>query len=168
MHRIVVNLRIANVFNGFFETQKSTQNGEKNAKFCAWRTRGRRVYHVGINHDAALSRLSWLRRRMGGIPPPYPTCNKPPIHLLWVHSGKSQNEHMWAAAPPEPDTPPGAAKTAFTKGDGCAYTRTSISGDPIPVFPEPTGRSRMQAPEKPPPPSFRKKRPDRLKRTLHR
>ena len=62
MHRIVVNLRTANVFNGFFETQKSTQKGEKNAKFRACKTRLRRVYHVGINHDAALGRIYGMFR----------------------------------------------------------------------------------------------------------
>ena len=35
MHRIVVNLRTANVFNGIFETGKSTRNAEKKTQNSA-------------------------------------------------------------------------------------------------------------------------------------
>lgn len=66
MHRIVVNLRTANVFNRILETQKSTRKREKNAKICACKTRRPGVYHARINHDAALGRIYGMFRSVEG------------------------------------------------------------------------------------------------------
>jgi hypothetical protein len=54
MHRFAVNFEVANIFNRFFETQKSTRNGKNNAKIRALGTWRPRVYHRQINHDGAL------------------------------------------------------------------------------------------------------------------
>ena len=56
--RWMVNLRIANVFNGFFEMQKSTRNSKKNAKMRAVQTSDVRIYHVAINYIGALHEIT--------------------------------------------------------------------------------------------------------------
>jgi hypothetical protein len=53
----MVNIKSAYIFNGVFETQKSTRNGKNNAKIRALATWRPRVYHAGIYHDGALYRL---------------------------------------------------------------------------------------------------------------
>ena len=50
MHRIAVNSAGANIFNGFFETQKSAQNEEKIAENRVKTTCPSGVYHGCINH----------------------------------------------------------------------------------------------------------------------
>jgi len=51
--RWMVNLRIVNVFDRFFEMQKSTRNSKKNAKMRAVQTSDVRIYHVAINYTGA-------------------------------------------------------------------------------------------------------------------
>jgi hypothetical protein len=57
MHRIAVNSAGANIFNGFFETQKSTRNRELNAEMRAVGACPLAVYHAGINHTRLHYRL---------------------------------------------------------------------------------------------------------------
>jgi hypothetical protein len=54
MRRSKVNIKIARIFNGIFETQKSTRSGQKTAKSRAKSTWAPRVYHAGIYHDGVL------------------------------------------------------------------------------------------------------------------
>ena len=66
MHRIVVNLRTANIFKRIFETHNSTQNEEKNAENRAWETRLPGVYHACVNYDAAPGRIYGMFRSVQG------------------------------------------------------------------------------------------------------
>jgi hypothetical protein len=54
MRRIMVNFKPANIFKGILGMQNSTRNGENFAKIRALATWRPRVYHAGINYDAAL------------------------------------------------------------------------------------------------------------------
>jgi hypothetical protein len=53
----LVKLRVAVIFKGIFETQKSTRNGENFAKSGALGTWAPAIYHPRINHAAPLYRL---------------------------------------------------------------------------------------------------------------
>ena len=59
-----VNAQVADIFKGIFETQKSTQNEEKNAKSGARKTCRAAVYHARIYHNAALRQTNGLLRRV--------------------------------------------------------------------------------------------------------
>jgi hypothetical protein len=56
--RWMVNLRIANIFKGIFEMQKSTRNGKNNAKMRAIQTSHVRIYHVAISYIGALHEIT--------------------------------------------------------------------------------------------------------------
>jgi hypothetical protein len=57
MRRFVVNFESANIFKGILEMQKSTRNGKKFAESGVLGTWHGCVYHAGINHEAACTRL---------------------------------------------------------------------------------------------------------------
>ena len=57
MHRFMVNIKSAHVFNGVLESWNLARNGKKNAKMRANNTCASRVYHAVINHAAPLTRL---------------------------------------------------------------------------------------------------------------
>jgi hypothetical protein len=59
-----VNAQVAYIFNGVFETRKSTRNEEKFAESCVRRTRRAVIYHARINHDAALREANGLLRHV--------------------------------------------------------------------------------------------------------
>jgi hypothetical protein len=59
---IMVNIKYSCIFNRVFEKQKSTRNGEKNAKMRANQTWGMRVYHPLIYHDWRLRGINYLLR----------------------------------------------------------------------------------------------------------
>jgi DNA-binding MarR family transcriptional regulator len=57
MHRFMINIKSAHIFNRYFEMQKSTRNGKKNAEIGANRTSHAPVYLRGIYLDIALGEI---------------------------------------------------------------------------------------------------------------
>jgi hypothetical protein len=62
----MVNLRVAVIFKGIFETQKSTRNGENFAKSGALGTWAPAIYHPRINYAAPPFRLYHALRGRDG------------------------------------------------------------------------------------------------------
>jgi hypothetical protein len=63
---VLVNPKSARIFNGIFETRKSTQNGENFAKIRARETRRSAVYLAGIYYSSALRETDGLLSLEGG------------------------------------------------------------------------------------------------------
>jgi len=66
MRRIVVNLEVAFIFNGCFETKNSSKKQKKFAKMQQNYMNRFRVYHADINHAAPpmpVHRLLGIKRR---------------------------------------------------------------------------------------------------------
>jgi len=64
---LVVNFKYSFIFNGVFETQKSTRNRQINDEMRQKNACASRVYYNGIHHYRALREIYFPLRRAGAV-----------------------------------------------------------------------------------------------------
>jgi hypothetical protein len=94
MHRFAVNFEVANIFNRFFETQKSTRNGKNNAKIRALGTWRPRVYHRQINHDGALRDMNGPLRNLASSSGGLKAESRPIVARNFIRSVRLLFDHF--------------------------------------------------------------------------
>jgi hypothetical protein len=63
--RILVNPRVADIFKGILQTQKSAKSAKKSAKRLRRKICRPGVYHAGINHNPAAARIKSSLKEAG-------------------------------------------------------------------------------------------------------